>query len=236
MGGGVRKVIGIIGGMGVESTADLYLRIVALTPVRVEQDHLHVIVDSNPAIPDRTRAILEGGESPLPELLKSVARLEAAGVDLIGMACNTAHYWHGDLEAAARVPVLNMVELAAADAARQTKPEEAVGVLATSGTIRSGLYEKALAKAGRKVVAPDEGDQARLMECIYGARGIKLGHVEENRSRIEAIWGRLAKRGAAVAIAGCTEVMLPFRGGKSTVPFVDPISVLAGKLVELAGG
>ena len=229
-----KKIVGIVGGMGPECAADLLHRITELTVVRREQDHLHVVLDSNPEIPDRTRAILDGGESPLPELLRSVARLETAGAELIGIACNTAHYWYDQIRSAAKVPILNMVELAVEEAARRARPGEAVGLLATTGTVRTGLYEKALAGAGRRTLVPDDVDQARLMECIYGERGIKMGHADENRSAIEEIWSRLSERGAAVAIAGCTEVMLPFRR-ECSLPLVDPIAVLAGRLVELAG-
>lgn len=229
-----KKIVGIIGGMGPECTAELFLQITALTPVRIEQDHLHVIIDSNPEIPDRTGFLLGQNESPLPLLLESVARLEAVGAEVVGIACNTAHYWYRELQAATEMQILNMVELAAQDAAKRTKPGELVGIMATTGTIRMKLYEKALAAAGRKTLVPDDADQERVMECIYGARGIKLGYVSENRRGLEEVWTRLAERGATTAIAGCTEVMLPFRQ-ECSLPLVDPITVLAGQLVELAG-
>ncbi len=108
-----------------------------------------------------------------------------------------------------------------------------VGILATTGTIRMRLYEKALAAAGRKALVPDDEDQERVMECVYGRRGVKLGYVSENRRRLEEVWTRLAERGAATAIAGCTEVMLPFREDCPSL-LVDPISVLAGRIVQLA--
>ena len=227
-----KKNVGIIG-VAPDSRAHLLKRITELTPVRCEQDHLHVVIDSNPEIPDRTGFLLEKNESPLPLLLESVARLEQAGVEIVGIACNTAHYWHSQLQDATEMQILNLVELVAEEAARRTQPGELAGILATTGTVRMRLYEKALAAAGRKSLVPEEADQTKLMECIYGQRGIKLGHVQENRAVIEEIWEHLAERGAKVAIVGCTELMLPFRRDCG-LPLVDPISALAGRIVELS--
>lgn len=88
------KVIGILGGMGPEATAELFLRIIKATPAQRDQDHLRVIVDNNPKIPDRTAAILGEGQSPLPEMVRTARNLERAGVDFIVMPCNTAHYYY----------------------------------------------------------------------------------------------------------------------------------------------
>ena len=238
----VQKVVGIIGGMGPESTADLFRRITELTQTQCEQEHLHVIVDSNPKVPDRTGYLLGRNESPLSALLESVSRLEEAGAEVVGIACNTAHFWHEQLQSSTRMQILDMVKLAAADACGETSEGDAVGVLATWGTVRMRLYERALSALGRRSLVPEQAEQDELMDCIYGDEGVKLGRVAENRGRIEVIWRGLLARGAKVVIAGCTEVMLPFRtvtGDAVTgLPsrLIDPISVLAKKLVEVASG
>jgi len=108
------KVIGILGGMGPEATCDLFHKIIRVTPrfkpIRRDQDHLRVIVDSNPLIPDRTAAILEGGEDPVPQLQETARNLERAGAGLIAMPCNTAHYFWDQVQAAVGIPVLHMME------------------------------------------------------------------------------------------------------------------------------
>jgi len=75
------KVVGILGGVGPEATVDLLHRIIRATPVHNEQEHLRIIVDCNPQIPDRTLAILGKGESPLSELVKTALNLEKAGAN-----------------------------------------------------------------------------------------------------------------------------------------------------------
>ena len=85
-----KKTIGIIGGMGPLATADLFEKIVGHTKAACDQEHLHVVIDSNTNIPDRTAALLHGGADPLPELTGSARRLEAMGADVLIMPCNTA--------------------------------------------------------------------------------------------------------------------------------------------------
>ena len=84
--------IGIIGGMGPLATCDLMEKIIDYTDAASDQEHIHVLVDSNTNIPDRTEAILHGGENPVPEMVKSAWKLESMGADILIMPCNTAHY------------------------------------------------------------------------------------------------------------------------------------------------
>src|SRR5208337_1505190 len=88
-----KMTIGILGGMGPEATIDLFTKIVHSTPVSRDQDHLRLIIDNNPGIPDRQKAILENGPSPATMLIKTAKNLAVAGADFIVMPCNTAHYW-----------------------------------------------------------------------------------------------------------------------------------------------
>ena len=104
------KTIGIIGGMGPLASSELYRKITLSTAAGRDQEHLHVLIDSNPAIPDRTAFLLSGGADPLPELLSTLRRLEQAGAELLLLPCITAHFFHPQLQKAARVPVLNMLE------------------------------------------------------------------------------------------------------------------------------
>ena len=103
------RVVGILGGMGPEATAEFYRYIVSLTPAGRDQDHIKVLMYSNPKIPDRSRAITEGGESPLPYLVESAHVLERAGAGILAIPCNTAHYYLPELQARVDVPVLNMI-------------------------------------------------------------------------------------------------------------------------------
>ena len=123
------KTIGIIGGMGPLATIDLYHRIVELTPARSDAEHIPTVIDSNTRIPDRTASILAGGESPVKELVRSAKRLEAAGADILLIACNTAHYYYDEVQAAAKTKVLNMPRMGAGKARNTAKPTRARAVV-----------------------------------------------------------------------------------------------------------
>ena len=105
------KIIGILGGMGPNATADLYLRIIRATPAKTDQDHLRVIIYSNPKVPNRSTAIIGSGQSPLPELIMAGRKLEESGADFIIIPCNTAHYFLQDLQKELGIPVLDMIRI-----------------------------------------------------------------------------------------------------------------------------
>src|SRR5262245_16312339 len=101
------KTIGVIGGMGPAATADLFAKLLAATPAERDQDHLRVLIDNNPHLPDRNAAIAGRGPSPGPHLAESARGLERAGADFLIMACNTAHAFVADIEAAISIPLLS---------------------------------------------------------------------------------------------------------------------------------
>ena len=105
----MKKSIGILGGMGPMATADLFQKIVALTGANGDNEHIRVYIDSNASIPDRTAAILDGGEDPLPAMTDSLRKLEACGADCIIMPCNTAHYFLPRLVEISERPFVSMI-------------------------------------------------------------------------------------------------------------------------------
>ena len=141
-----KKVIGIIGGMGPLATADLFKKIVLNTKAEKDQDHIRVLIDNNTNIPDRTGAILKGGADPIPELTKSAKVLSDMGADLLIMPCNTAHYFHKNVQDAVNIPVLHMIELTME--ALKAQGIKKAGLLATDGTIQSGIYQNIFDKSG----------------------------------------------------------------------------------------
>ncbi|MBQ6692348.1 MAG: amino acid racemase, partial [Clostridia bacterium] len=125
----MKKTIGIIGGMGPLATADLFRKIVLLADVSSDQGHPRVLIDSNTEIPDRTAAILSGGENPIPALATSARTLERAGADVLMMPCNTAHFFYDGVKAATSLPILHMLQLTAEEIDR--RGIKTVGLLAT---------------------------------------------------------------------------------------------------------
>ena len=107
--GMMKKTLGIIGGMGPLATCDLMEKIIALTKAGKDQDNIHIVVDCNTNIPDRTAAIVGQGESPVPQLVRSGIKLQGMGADVLVMSCNTAHYFYEELLPYFDVPLLHMV-------------------------------------------------------------------------------------------------------------------------------
>lgn len=230
-----RRIVGVLGGMGPLATADFYLKIIRATPAAVDQDHLHVLIDSNPEIPDRTEGIEGRGPDPTPALVGSAARLVGMGAELLAMPCNSAHAYLTPIRAAAGVPVLDMMaETAAALAARTPRPGIA-GLLATTGTLRQRLYHAALLARGVAVLEPDPAAQAELMAVIYD--GVKAGDTGPAvRDRVRAVSRGLVSRGAAVLILGCTELPLVLGPEDASVPVLDATEILARAVVREAAG
>jgi len=219
------KIIGILGGMGPEATADLYLRIIKATPAKRDQDHPRVIIYSNSKVPDRTPAILGKGPSPLPELIRAGKRLEEAGADFIIIPCNTAHYFIEQLQKELRIPILDMIKLSAEQAKKKYTKVKKVGLLATDGTLKSELYKTAYGKAGIEIIEPTHEKQVEVMKAIY--QYIKAGNLIDGGFMLRGVANELVSLGAELIICGCTEVSLVLREGELPVPVLDPLQILA---------
>ena len=227
-----KKTIGIIGGMGPLATADLFEKIVGHTKAACDQEHLHVVIDSNTNIPDRTAALLHGGADPLPELVKSAGRLEKMGADVLIMPCNTAHNYYDGIAAAVSVPVLHMVRLTAQ--ALVERGVKKAGLLATDGTVRTGIYQKSFAGSGVELLTQDEAGQRAVMEMIY--QGVKAGDMAFDAQPARQAMERLLAAGAEVLILGCTELPLAVKLYGIALPAVDPTLELALEAIRFAGG
>jgi len=107
------KVVGILGGLGPEATLRLFQVILEKTPASSDQDHLHLIIDNNPKIPERLPAILGTGPDPVPMMVASGQALERAGADFIIIPCVSAHYFLPELSRRLSLPIISMLDEAA---------------------------------------------------------------------------------------------------------------------------
>ena len=229
----MKKTIGILGGMGPLATADLYRKIVLLTDAANDNGHIRVYIDSNASIPDRTAAILSGGPDPLPAMTDSLRKLEACGADCIVMPCNTAHYFLPKLQPMTQTPFLSMLE-AAAKACRARYPGKTAAILATKGTLASGLYQKVLEAEGVPFLVPEAAEQDALMSVIY--QGVKAGAPPEAyREEYLSVLDALEARGAGFFILGCTELPLAAQLLGISRPAVDPTEELAKTAIRFCG-
>lgn len=225
-------MLGVLGGMGPMATVDFMAKLVAATPASCDQDHPGVLVLQASDIPDRTRAILGQGPDPLSAMLAGLRRLEAAGATHLAMPCNTAHHWHAALQAATQRPILHIVDAVAAVLAAQGCRGGTVGLLATDGTLRAGIYPQRLARNGYRCHAPE--DQAAVMDAI---RLVKAGRVAEAGPILRDQAERLIAAGCDRVVLACTEipVALADPGAALTPYLLDATDALARACLAASG-
>lgn len=227
------KTIGIIGGMGPLATVDLYRRIVLRTAALKDQDHIHVLIDSNTNIPDRTKAIIGDGEDPTKELIKSAKILEASGADFLIMPCNTAHYFIDKIKENVKIPFVNMLEETVKYTYAKYGKDTVVGLMATDGTIKSKIYEDYYNKFGIKTVIPEK-TQDKIMKFIYDV--IKRGKYDEGTGLLFECVEELKEKGAEAFLLGCTELSSAQYLYNIEGKFINPMEVLTEVSIKYAGG
>ncbi len=217
------KNLGIIGGLGPMATAYFLELIVKMTDVGTDQEHLATTLLSRPAIPDRTAYILGKSDlSPLPEILNYAKELEKLNATCIAIPCITSHYFYNDFAKSVKIPVINIVvETAAYLKSRGVKK---VGIMATSGTISTNLFQEALKAEGILFETPCEDHQKKVMHIIYN--NIKAGLPVEMNLFKEVSDG-LINKGCECIILGCTELSLIKRDYSIGNNYLDALEVLA---------
>lgn len=230
------KTIGILGGMGPEATLDCFAKIIKNTPAKNDQDHLRVIIDSNPKVPDRTAAIIGEGKSPVPLLVAGCRCLQKAGAGFIIIPCVSAHFFIEEVRQQIKLPILSIFDVVAETLASDHPQLKTVGLMATTGTISSGLFQKRLAAEGIETIVPDEIYQSKVMEAIYDIK-----KTQPARSRVQitadliATAEDLISNGARGIVAGCTEIPLALKQEHLALPYFDALTILARAAVFEAG-
>lgn len=219
------KVLGVLGGMGPAATLDFLAKLQTATPVKREQDHLRVLVDINPHVPDRNA----GASDPGPVLAAMAAGLRDGGAQVLAIACNTAHTY-AEAVRSSGLPLVDMLETAGL--AAQARGANVVGVLGTS--LALSLYRDRFSPMGLEVVALDDHEQVEFMALLYR---IKQGHLgADARETMAALAHRLIGKGAQSVVAGCTEVPLVLSAADLSVPFLDATEELAQRCVAVCLG
>ena len=189
-------------------------------------------------VPDRSSALLDGGRDPRPQLAAGVRFLRAAGAGIVAVPCNTAHAFlsgpPGAIGTADGDPrFVDMIEEVARHLAGLRPQVDRIGLLATTGTVRCGLYTDRLARYGMAAELPTDAEQAEVMAVI---RAVKAGRTgADARARMSAVAAALVGRGADAVVAGCTEVPLVLDPAGLPVPLVDAARTLAEAVVLATG-
>lgn len=225
------KTLGVIGGLGPMATAYFLQLVVQMTNANKDQEHLDVTILNRPSIPDRTSYILDRTKpSPLPPICEAAKQLEDMGCCCIAIPCITSHYFFEEFSASVKIPFVNIVEETAAYL--KARGVKKAGILATIGTVRSGLFQRALEKQGIAYVLPDEEGQKLVMELIYD--DVKAGKPVE-LGKFEKVSQMLRKMGSECNILGCTELSLIKRDYPLGSGFLDAMEVLAHASVLKCG-
>jgi len=228
------KTVGIIGGMGPEATVDMMSRVIRATPAKDDIDHIRMLVDNNPKIPSRIKAIIEGtGENPAPCMIEMARNLVAWGADFLVIPCNTAHFYYEAVQSAVDVPILNMIDLTVDTITTENPKVRRPGLLASTGVLMTGLYKKRFEKKGIALISPSASVQEKVMTAI---RQVKTGHFGSRE--IEAVntaAGELTVAKADVLIVACTDLSIISASLKSSVRLYDTSQILAEAVVNAAG-
>ncbi|WP_035055411.1 aspartate/glutamate racemase family protein [Andreprevotia chitinilytica] len=233
--------LGIVGGVGPAATVDFMDKIVRNTPAGRDQDHIKMVVEQNPQIPDRTANLLHQAADPTVALFATCKRLETEGANAIAIPCNTAHAFVSAIQPSLNVPIINMLTETVNHIRDRYGADVTIGLLATSGTLHSRVYHDAAAAAGLALIAPSPDLQEKVMRAIYGPQGVKAGFTTgQCEDDLLDAAAHLAAAGAKVLILGCTELPLILPGitqlklDRQEIGIVDPTEVLAKRCVALA--
>lgn len=225
------KKLGVIGGLGPMATAYFLELVAEMTEAKRDQEHIPLVVSSNPETPDRTRFILGVSDlDPYPYLLKAGRDVKALGAEIITVPCNTAHFFHAKLENDLQLPVIHLIR----ETAKYLKQAgiTKAGIMATDGTVQTGLYQKELLACGIESVVPDSASQEGVMHIIY--QNVKAGLPPE-MPKFNGIADKLRQNGAQVVILGCTELSVIKRGRRLGSGFIDAMEVMAKEAITRCG-
>lgn len=225
------KKLGVIGGMGPLATAIFMELVIEMTDARRDNEHIAMDIISIPTIPDRTAYILgKSTQSPVEQIISVEEELEARGAEVLAMPCNTAFYFYDDIVKKSELPLIHAIEETAV--CLKEADVKCAGILATDGTIQTGLFQSVLDKYGIQAVLPDVYHQKLVMSMIYD--DVKAGNTIEE-SKLKAVEAHLRENGAQVLVLGCTELAVAKRSGMVQEGYLDTLEVMARKAVMECG-
>ncbi|RFB12610.1 aspartate/glutamate racemase family protein [Bacillus sp. HNG] len=229
-----QKTLGVIGGMGPKATSVFFDKIVNRTEAHQDQDHLNMVILNHATLPDRTRAILTNtGETFLNAVKNDFKLLEAAGVANIAIPCNTSHYFYNELQKMTKIPIINMVEETIKDIHDMYGEGARIGILATNGTIQSGIYADVCEKYKLNLHAPNDSLQEKVMDIIYN--NVKSDLDVDSSQLEELIMHLVEKENCKTIILACTELSCIKLNDEAAKYSIDAMNVLVERSIVRSG-
>ena len=237
-----RKVAGVLGGLGPEATVDFMSKVIARTiaintannKTVQDQDHIRMLIDHNPTVPNRHDAIRGEGEDVGAHLADMARRLENAKADFVVMVCNTAHAFQADIEKAINIPFISIIDEVIAEVENTQSKDTKIGVMATQGCLEAELYQKSLNAAGYESVIWNDGELADFMDIMYKIKSGDTGEQVQQETLASA--QVLIDKGAGVLIAGCTEIPLVLHQDALTVPLLSSTDIMVDRVIDYSLG
>jgi aspartate racemase len=223
-----RRLVGVLGGMGPAATVDFLSKIVEATPAGCDQDHVPVILHGVPQIPDRSSAIEAGSDAPYLPMLAGLRMLERSGADVIAIPCNTAHYWYERLARTTPVEIIHIVDAVRAEALSRQLPGT-LTLLATRGTLSTGLYQNRMKGSSFALKTPSESVQ-HLLDQVIAA--VKAGDLAGGERLAALAADSLQKEGSETLVLACTELPVAFRSLAKNLSIIDATDALARACVR----
>ena len=222
------KKLGVLGGLGPMATAYFLQLLTEMSDAKTDQEHMEIILYSKPSIPDRTKYIIGESEiNPVDDMVAVGKKIKEMGADILAIPCITAHFFHKELEERIGLPVIHAIEETVLYLEKENV--SGVGILATDGTIKSGLFQNALKHHRMRSFIPKEDSQKKIMEIIY--HEIKAG-AGVNMSLFYQITKELFDQGAEVVLLACTELSLIKKDYDLPAEYLDVMEILARKAVQ----
>ncbi len=225
------RKLGVIGGLGPMATALFMQMVTQMTKAQTDQEHIEMLIHSCPQIADRTSFILDHTKAdPRPDLIRIGQELSAQGAELIAIPCITSNYFYRELTEGIPVPIINMI--------RETRMYllergiHAAGLMATSGTLASGLFQEAFASSDCRLLLPSEEKQQQIMHLIY--HNVKAGRPPQ-MELFNGASEELKRGGAEVILLGCTELSVIHGNYEIGGGYLDLIQLMAKRAVEVCG-
>jgi aspartate racemase len=225
-----KKVIGVLGGMGPESTAIFYHELIIQCQkqygAQYDEDYPEIFIYNLP-IPN----VVEGLKNPkktLPVLVKGAKKMESIGVDFLVMPCNTAHYFFNWIKKDVSIPFLSIIEETAKKV--KSKKYKKVGLLATETTIKYKIYEKVFDEYGIEIVVPKEQDKVTkiILNILAGRK------LDKDKNELKKIIEKLKNNGAEAIILGCTDLPILLKPEEIDLETFDTVEVLAESTIKYA--
>ena len=223
-----------MGGMGPEATLDFMTKVLQCTGAQADQDHLRLLIDHNPKVPNRHASIEGSGEDVTPYLLEMAANLERSGADFVVMVCNTAHAYQGAIADSLTVPFVSIIDEVVDELNENTNGKPAVGVMAAEGCLNAQLYQNALRDSGYPVKVWDQQHLEQFMELVYRIKAGDTG--KQSTATMEHLANILVEQGAEILLAGCTEIPLVLNPKSFSMPLYCSTDVLVSRVIDYALG